>query len=152
MESATFRLLAPVDAPLIAHSSPHVCTTAQFAARFIVDERRRLLWDRLDLQLNNLRRGGLTPSFLMVGGGFVRPQHTPRDLDALIGYSVPPPALLVAETIEAMRTPVEGLDLRFVPIDVGPVVLVRMACFFHTLYQSRNQSLAQPSFLIALEE
>ena len=80
----------------------------------------------------------------------VRHGEAPGDLDALVVY-----ALEAGSDVEAagllLKRKVDGLDLRYVPGDVGPALLIRMSCFFHTLYQSRDRHGDQASFLITME-
>lgn len=147
--SAPAMLLDPVDAPLITRSSPHVMQLEAFAARFGCSEKRRQLWDLMVLALRDMQSRGLTPMCLLVGGSFVGGGEHPNDLDALVVYRLSPNAS--PDAIElVLRRRREGLDLRFVAGDAGPIALIKMSCFFHTLYQSRDRGGDQASYLIVL--
>ncbi len=143
-------LLAPTSAPVLARSSPHVMRLDAFRGRFGGSARRRELIAKLEAELGHLRSNGIAISCLLVGGGFVRHGEAPGDLDALVVY-----ALDAGSDVEAagllLKRKVDGLDLRYVPGDVGPALLIRMSCFFHTLYQSRDRHGDQASFLITME-
>jgi len=143
-------LLAPPDAPVLVRSSPHVLDLASFGRHFGRSPRRRALLAGLEAELGFLKARGVVPLCLLVGGGFVRDSDLPGDLDALVVYALDPSVGTDAARILLGRRP-PGLDLRFVPGDVGPVPLMRMSCFFHTLYQSRDRRGEQASFLVTLD-
>lgn len=143
-------LLAPPEAPLIGQSSPHILSLTAFEERFGGSPRRRTLLTALAAELAYLKRNGVTPLCLLAGGGFVRDGAEPGDFDALIAYALASGAQPDAIRSLLTRRPL-GLDLRFVPSDAGPLPLMRMSCFFHTLYQARDRGGAQASFLVPLE-
>jgi hypothetical protein len=78
---------------------------------------------------------------VLVGGSLLDPEVSrPRDLDAVVFYS-PQDALAATDLVpalsEAMRAArSRALDLRFVPVDGAPHVLIQAACFFAGLYAS----------------
>jgi Family of unknown function (DUF6932) len=143
-------LLAPTDAPLLRDSSPHVLDYHQFAALFGGTPRRNGLLAALGTRLEQLHGGGVVPICLLIGGGFVRPGAEPRDFDGLVVYRLRD-GTDPASIIPLLRESVQGLDLRYLPGDCGPQILIKVSCFFHTLYQSRDRCGAQPSFLVTLE-
>ncbi len=145
-QGAHFPLLCPTEAPMLGKSSPHLMGFEEFAEAFGGSLRRDLLLDRLRASLRQLETNGLSPLCLLIGGGFTRCGDAPNDIDGLVAYSLKPDA--PADWSMLLRRRVEGLDLRYVPADVHPALLIRMSCFFHTLYQSRNRSGDGSSFLI----
>ncbi|QMW22117.1 DUF6932 family protein [Sandaracinobacteroides saxicola] len=148
--SPTCHLQSPADAPILAESSPHMLDFGTFADRFATSPARRHLLRALADRLGRLRDHGVEPLFLLVGGGFVRAQHEPADLDALVGYRLGASGVMTDSMVALLRERGSGLDLRFVAADGRPELLVRMACFFHTLYQSRDKGYSQPSFLVTI--
>ena len=142
-------LLFPAEAPDLRQSSPHVVEFDRFVSRFGGSARRQSLLASLGAHLGHLRQSGVAPVCLLVGGGFVGPNAAPGDLDGLLAYRLSAD-IDPASGVAAMRCRVPGLDLRFVPVDGAPEMLIKMACFFHTLYQSRDKGMARPSFLIPL--
>jgi hypothetical protein len=122
----------------------------RFAALFGGTPRRNELLGALRTRLDQLQSGGVVPICLLIGGGFVRPGVEPGDLDGLLVYRLRE-GTDAASIIPLLRECVHGLDLRYVPGDGGPQILIKVSCFFHTLYQSRDRGGAQPSFLVNLE-
>lgn len=143
-------LLDPPDAPVVTRSSPYVMSLDGFARAFGGSSRRRHLLTALRRELRFLAEQGINPLCLLAGGGFVRRGDNPGDLDALVVYGLDPAVGVDAAGLLRDR-PRSDLDLRFVPGDVGPVPLLKMGCFFHTLYQSRNRDGAQASVIVTLE-
>lgn len=145
------KLLDPVKAPSLVRSSPHVMTFPDFAATFGGSPQRHRLLVTVEEELRVLRSHGIVAMCLLIGGSFVREVPAPNDLDALVVYRLEPEA--TSDAIDLMTQRVrDGLDLRFVPGDVGPLPLVKMACFFHTLYQSRDRGGDQASYLVTLAD
>lgn len=144
-----FALLAPAGAPVLMDSSPHMISFAAFARLFGGSPRRRELLAALDSELRLLKEQGVDPLCLLVGGGFVRDGASPGDLDALVAYALAPGSTVDVTRLLAGRD-TGDLDLRFVPGDVGPLLLMKMSCFFHTLYQSRDRGGDQASFIVTI--
>jgi hypothetical protein len=48
----------------------------------------------------------------------------------------------------ALRPRVDGLDLRYLPQDADPILLIKMTCFFHTLYQGIDKGGRRGSVLV----
>lgn len=143
-------LLAPAEAPTLARSSPHLATFGEFAERFGTSAERLELIHRLETVLDDLNATGIATPCMLVGGGFIRSAAQPRDLDALVVYRLAEHGDIEGASGLLKRGTI-GLDLRYVPCDVGPIPLVRMTCFFHTLYQSRDRHGDQASVLVVLE-
>jgi hypothetical protein len=123
---------------------------AQFTRLFGGTARRDGLLAALRARLEKLNCAGLEPLCLLVGGSFVRRDAEPGDLDGLLVYRVRS-GTEPASIIPLLGERVPELDLRYAPGDAGPHILMKMSCFFHTLYQSRDRDGAQPSFLVQLE-
>ncbi|KTF69092.1 DUF6932 family protein [Sphingomonas sp. HT-1] len=144
-------LLDPIDAPLVTRSSPHLMRLDAFKARFCAAPKRQQLWTSMISELHFMRSQGVPPMCLLIGGSFVGDGESPNDLDALVVYRLAPDARPDAIDV-LLRRRREGLDLRFVAGDAGPVPLIKMSCFFHTLYQSRDRGGDQASYLIVLQD
>ncbi len=148
--SSGFPLLAPLEAPVLTRSSPYVIGFAMLVRQFGGSARRRELLAALEAELRFLKDRGIVPLCLLVGGGFVRSGDSPGDFDALVVYRLEP--VIGTDAVQELLTRrSKALDLRFVPGDVGPVPLMRMSCFFHTLYQSRDRQGGQASFIVTLD-
>lgn len=148
---APYALLVPAAAPQLMCSSPHAMTLRDFTNRHATSPHRITLLHALDSQLAALRAVGLVPLCLLVGGSFLRDGDIPGDLDALLVYRfVKMDGVETAPTIPSAGT---GLDLRYVPADAEPELLIKMSCFFHTLYQSRDRTDgAQPSLIVSIRD
>lgn len=142
-------LLAPAAAPLLRDSSPHVIDLPAFEGLFGHGPRRSAILEALRSWLLRLSSAGVAPICLLVGGSFVRAEDEPNDLDGLLVYRLVDRD--AARALSVLQERVPGLDLRIVPGDADPILLLRMSCFFHTLYQSRNLSGGEASFLIRFE-
>ena len=147
--------LEPIAQACTENSSPYLDDFSQFEARFRDSGKRARLLDRLKELLAELRTHSIEPEAMLVGGSFVDLSVEPGDVDALIVYSIGKDADPGDATrfLGKLRThPRDGLDVRFCPSDVGPVLLIKSVCFFHTLYmQTRDgRPLSKGSFLVVL--
>lgn len=138
-------LLAPSHAPMLFDSSPHVVRWTWLAQHLGWTPRRQLLLQRLSARLDAMRDAGVLPVCALVGGSFAGFGDAPKDLDALILYRAAGGADAI---VAALRPVTDGLDLRFVPDDADPILLIKMTCFFHTLYQGIDKGNARGSVLV----
>lgn len=136
----TTKLLPVFPAP-VAHcnalnASPYVVTLPEFTHCFGTDPVRCRIIESLKGVFARVRRLGVVPFAVMVGGSFIRfDSYGPKDLDGVIFYRCDRGPDVAAELLglrsECLKL---GLDVRFVPGDVDPVALIRVASFFTSLY------------------
>lgn len=114
------------------NATPYVVTLERFLSEDWADERRGML-DALVAAIARLRNEGLGVELLLVGGSFLDPGKTPRDLDCVIFYSRPTEITLDLVSWQDEQRALK-LDLRLLPIDIDPVIVLKTALFFGVLY------------------
>jgi hypothetical protein len=149
LEALSLRI--PDPGPQMLPSSPRLTTLAWMHRELGWSPRRRMLIAAFEARLAALREAGVEPVCALVGGSIMGEKEAPGDLDGLVVYRLPADGGLGAKPAEAIRRKVPGLDLRFVPADADPYLLIKMSCFFHMLYQGINKGLKRPSLLLALD-
>lgn len=137
------RFLLPVQESNPTNATPWIADEPSFSLAFGRTHARREL-------LSSLRR-----SFLMlekiieircclIGGSFVNASNpSPRDIDIVLFYSVSPDFELdPGRALQRVthRFSRERIDMRFVPCDGEPWLLVKLTSFFTTLYQTQRSS------------
>lgn len=145
------RLRIPDPGPHLLPSSPRLTTLGWMRRELGWSPHRRMLIERFEGRLAELRAAGIEPVCALVGGSIMGEKDEPGDLDGLIVYRLRAGSALGHEAAKALRGKDSGLDLRFVPADAEPALLVKMSCFFHMLYQGINKGLKRPSLLLALD-
>jgi hypothetical protein len=144
-------LRIPDPGPHLLPSSPRITTLGWMRRELGWSPHRLALIAGFERRLAELRAGGVEPVCALVGGSIMGDKEEPGDLDGLIVYRLDREREFGAEAAEALRRKEPGLDLRFVPADAEPALLVKMSCFFHMLYQGINKGLQRPSVLLALD-
>lgn len=118
------------------NSSPYVTDLDGFIRDFSQDDtRKRMMGDFLSI-LNECQGCGIKILSIMIGGSFIRhAASVPKDLDGVLFYAVqderadiPAFAGIIANAKS------HGMDLRAIPVDVDPNLLIRAAAFFAMLY------------------
>jgi hypothetical protein len=142
-------LLSPASAPTLFESSPHVVGAAWLSEHLGWSPKRRILLERFAARVEAMRGQGVVPLCALVGGSFVGSGEAPNDLDALVIYRAEATPEAIAA---ALRPKIEGLDLRYVPEDASPILLIKMTCFFHTLYQGIDKGACRGSVLTLLHD
>ncbi|MBQ1497041.1 MAG: hypothetical protein IIZ38_01875 [Sphingomonas sp.] len=137
-------LLAPEPAPNMFASSPHVVRFAWLFEHLAWSPGRRALLERFAARIEAIRAQGVMPLCALIGGSFVGTGEAPNDLDALVIYRADAAPEAIAA---ALSMKIEGLDLRYVPEDADPILLIKMTCFFHTLYQGIDKGGGRGSIL-----
>ncbi|WP_313247191.1 DUF6932 family protein [Stenotrophomonas rhizophila] len=97
------------------------------------DPIREQLLRRLASLLDILRAAEVEPLALLVGGSFLRPPVICKDLDCVLFYQCDhdPASLLQGYRCRIGKV---GVDVRFVPVDSDPLVVLKSAIYFGTLY------------------
>ncbi|MEP9359965.1 hypothetical protein [Sphingomonas sp. KR3-1] len=137
-------LLSPAHAPALFESSPHVVSAPWLSEHLGWSPGRRVLLERFTARIEAMRAQRVMPLCALVGGSFVGTGDAPNDLDALVIYRTDAAPDVIAAVL---RTKIEGLDLRYVPEDADPILLIKMTCFFHTLYQGIDNGACRGSML-----
>ncbi|GAB3350515.1 DUF6932 family protein [Lysobacter tyrosinilyticus] len=136
-----------------ANASPYLIDPHTFIARFAQSPARQALVASLRQTLLELAPLCEVEA-LLVGGSLLDVQNdAPRDFDAVLFYAMRAPAdsRQTAQALAAIaaRGKARALDLRFVPTDAGPQVLIKAACYFAMLYSSeRDRSEARKGALL----
>lgn len=114
------------------NATPYVVSMAQFDAIDWPLDRRPLL-DALKTAVAQLPDNGLRAELILVGGSFLDPRLSPHDLDCALFYSRDTDCTVNLNLLqEQLRT--TGLDIRLLPLDIEPVMVLKMALFFGVLY------------------
>jgi hypothetical protein len=144
-------LRIPDPGPQLLPSSPRLTTLAWMRRELGWSPHRRVLIAAFERRLAELRSSGVQPVCALVGASIMGDKEEPGDLDGLIVYRLDSEREFGPEAAECLRRKEPGLDLRFVPADAEPALLVKMSCFFHMLYQGINKGLQRPSVLLVLD-
>lgn len=148
LEAVLLRI--PDPGPHMLPSSPRMTTPGWMRRELGWTPHRQALIASFERRLADLKAAGIEPVCALVGGSIMGDKEAPGDLDSLIVYRLDPSRPITAVAAELLRRKDKGLDLRFVPADADPALLVKMSCFFHMLYQGINKGLNRPSLLLAL--
>jgi hypothetical protein len=149
LEAVLLRI--PDPGPHMLPSSPRLTTLGWMRRELGWTAHRQALVASFEARLGELKAAGIEPVCALVGGSIMGDKEAPGDLDALIVYRLDPDRPLGPAAAELLRRKDRGLDLRFVPADAEPALLIKMSCFFHMLYQGINKGLRRPSLLLALD-
>jgi hypothetical protein len=132
------------------NASPY-CISFNKARRWFSDDRRALLLDRL-VEVRVRASGlGFEIPFVMIGGGFLRPDHEPGDLDGVLFYQLSKEGFDVAAEMKSLLADARAndIDMRMIPIDADPLLLIKSAVFFAALYAAdRDPSRAAKGTLL----
>ena len=133
--------ILPVSASTPSNASPWLTDTAGFQCAFGDSALRKQLLAALTRALADLAQV-VDVQCCLVGGSFVDVANTaPNDLDIVVFYQaraevrIEPGRALQRLTRKFL---LEQIDMRFVPCDAGPWLLVKLASYFTMLYQSRR--------------
>ncbi len=145
--TAAFRGETPLN------SAPYIYDMTGFRTTFGTSDHRRRIIAGCEAALDRLRRGGVDWQMLLVGGSFIRSGDSPSDLDGLVLYSIDSagPAgnhVGLAACLKNACSPL--VDLKYCPVDVHPVVLVKRVAFFSSLfgYDRESQTLCHGTVML----
>lgn len=127
----------PLDSP------PFVIMLNDFLKTSAVKERPDL-FTPLEVQMNSLIENGLIPELLLIGGSFLRDHLNAKDLDCIVFYSMKgnqnlPQGFMGNFQLSAKANKV---DLKLVPLDHDPIMVVRCAIFYAGLF-GRDRKIAR---------
>lgn len=124
--------LDSIDAGTPLNATPYIVGLTEFL-NCDRDLCRARLVAQLDRSLNDLRNMGAQPQIVLVGGGFLGPSEAPKDLDCVVFYECETP---VSPGLASWLSKQQhlGLDMRLIPLDTNPILVLKMALFFGALY------------------
>jgi hypothetical protein len=120
-----------------ANSSPFITNRNKFAAWSARWPRRRALFQALEGRLQEARSAGVEIVCAMIGGSFLDADNpAPKDIDAVAFYRLRGGAEVDAAALKALERSAKSddVDMRFIPADGSPLVLIKCAAFFALLY------------------
>lgn len=125
------------------NSSPYVIAVDDFYMQFSGTPKRDLLLKNLTNFDKYLGECGARAVCLLVGGSFCNSGNTePRDMDGLLMFEFANCRSSLESLIVDWRRLSAGhdLDFRFVPVDLDPIYLVKVACFMSALFARTRDS------------
>lgn len=114
------------------NSTPYVVGLGDFLSEPL-PMAKLALRDTLSAALAKLPGFGLQAEIVLIGGSFLRLDAEPRDLDCVVYYSR---SGEIAGDLPAWQAEQKsrGLDLRLIPLEMDPVMVLKTALFFGALY------------------
>jgi hypothetical protein len=126
-----------VDATTPMNASPYVTNLRTFLSGW--GEKREVLVKRLAATLHQLEDFCLIPEILMIGGSFLDESVDPNDIDCVVFFSkseIAPEE--VDQWVKAQKD--VGLDMRLFPLDMDPIIVLKVSAFFGGLYSKTKKS------------
>lgn len=132
------RLLQPEKAPTLLESAPYVLDRVSFRDRYGLSERRQAMITELFEHVQAMEAAGALVATILVGGSFIDLDREPRDLDCLALYSIVGTA--GSEQLESLLAVGKqgAIDVRHLPADSDPILLLKAVLFFSELYCRRD--------------
>lgn len=141
--------IAGIDASNPLNSTPYVVSLSAFVAQDWGRARRGMV-ESLAAAVTHLTDAGLGVEALLIGGSFLDPRKKPRDLDCVIFYSRQADLDINLLTWQAGQHS-RGLDVRLLPIDIDPVMVLKMAVYFGVLYTRGRDDSPQMRGLVLVD-
>lgn len=139
--------IGSIDDSTPINATPYVVGLEDFLSESLPAPKRALR-DALSAALKQLPEIGLQAEIVLIGGSFLQLDATPRDLDCVVFYSRPGEIAGDLAGWQA-RQHAHGLDLRLIPIEMDPVMVLKTALFFGALYGiGRGESKALRGLLL----
>lgn len=135
-ESQNFpHFVGPERASTPINSSPYMVALSDVRNGKVLKRRDRLMTIFLRC-VDTLSARGIEPVAALLGGSAIGPKPNPSDLDCVLFYRADRDSIRdfswMASFERASKS--DGLDVRLVPLDGDPVLLIKIASFFSTLY------------------
>jgi hypothetical protein len=134
--------LGPVPSGTPLNSTPYVAHLDDVVEGGIMSNRRELL-RQLVVAVEELAKRGVESVAVLLGGSAVGPKPYPADLDCVLFYRLDQasPATRAPNLAGFQRRmKARRLDLRLVPADGDPLLLIKAVSFFTTLYAMSEAS------------
>lgn len=104
--------------------------------------RRRQLSANVRVLLTWLEETNAAPFAMLVGGSFAdRSVASPSDLDAVLYYMYAPISVVHLEELQAKSKVELDIDVRMIPVDGDPLLVIRTAAYFGILYSKIEGSM-----------
>jgi hypothetical protein len=115
------------------NSAPYVISMAQLEM-LAADDVRREMVGKIGSMIRELSESGVEARILLIGGSFLEQAKQPKDMDCALFYVAGADGFdmnLERYRHECHRS---GLDVRFLPLDIDPILVLKTAIFFGLLY------------------
>lgn len=125
------------------NATPYVISMERFAASFGGTDRRDKLIGTLRNLISSVDDAGAKLVALLVGGSIlVKRNALPKDIDCVFFYSAARDADLVPTRLHQLwgEAREASVDVRFVPYDADPLVVLKACSFFSVLYGRTRRS------------
>lgn len=136
------------------NSAPYVIDESLIEATFGGSTRRDHLLQELRSLLSDIAPAMHVHALLVGGSMLNRSNLSPNDLDVVAFYSrKESDSRSLASQILSWQALYRGrgVDVRFVPTDAGPILLIKVSAFFCALYASGHGASAQGAILIDVD-
>lgn len=131
------------------NATPYVVGLSEFLRSDLPPAKAGLL-ARLEAALQMLPDIGLRAEIMLIGGSFLMRDSSPRDLDCVLYYTretEPVPDLVRWQKDRRAS----GLDIRLVPMEMDPVMVLKMTLFFGVLYTRGRDAQPQMRGLLLVD-
>lgn len=114
---------------------------------------RRILVDKFIAAIEQLSDYAVTPIAALLGGSAIGPKPQPKDLDCIVFYESTGGALLRSDGLQVFqkRWKLCGVDMRVIPADSDPILLIKTVSFFTTLYSKNPGELMAVRGLVLID-
>lgn len=130
--------IMPVQHSTAFNATPYVMSFKGFCSTLAALPNRSQPLSALHYVLAEARRLAVEVSLILVGGSVLDPANAhPRDIDCVLLYHAAQPCVAVrADCLVDLqfRGKQIGADVRFIPLDSDPLILVKAVSFFTTLF------------------
>jgi hypothetical protein len=129
------QFVGPEGASTPINATPYVVSLNDLRQKSALKHRGRLM-ALLVKCIEDLRELGVDPVAALLGGSAIGPKANPSDLDCVIFYEARRDGIRDFSWMARfqMASKAEGLDLRLIPLDGDPILLIKAISFFSTLY------------------
>lgn len=143
--------LGSVQSSTPVNSTPYVAHLRAAAEDGIMSNRQGLLRE-LVAAVEEMSELGFETVAALLGGSALGPKPNPRDLDSILFYrarEATPPIQALAAFQRRMQA--RRLDLRLIPVDGDPLILIKAVSFFTTLFAQSKDGTGPAGGLVLLD-
>ena len=139
------RFLGPIETSTPLNAAPYMVPLWRLREGDFMSSRRPFI-EKLIAVLDELAIEEIAPQAILIGGSILSEAVNPADLDGVIFYrseraeSLAPMGL--RQKLEEWKS--RGLDVRLIPADGSPVLLIKIAAYFMSLYTSQRRGRPAP--------
>jgi len=142
-----------VEACSPSNSSPHIIGWSDFCETELAT-RRQELRAALCRMVNDLPSHGISSPIIMLGGSFLREESAPypRDMDAVVFYeTLSGERPVTLSRFQRQIRDLGDLDVRFIPLDLAAIDVIKMAAYFATLFAASKTDKCSPNGVVLLD-